>query len=127
MKKYTGVFNWPQVIQEATLKTTNYTDMYDYALQIIVTTVSHDIRITSVYYPFHFQVMRKTELTIIYPVFPEPTLEPTLEPTTEPTQEPSHQPTLEPTTEPTYEPTYEPTHEPTYEPTHDPTLEPRTN
>ena len=88
MFKFTGQFNWPQIIQNAKIETSNYTTVYDYQLEVGVTTLSHDlVRKTTIIYPFHFQVVRTAQLTIIYPVTPEPTREPTFEPTNNPTVE----------------------------------------
>ena len=121
MVKYTGEFYWPEVIKEALVTTTNYTILYDYALDIVVTTFSHEVRLTTVYYPFHFTVMRTAELSIIYPIF---TLDPTKEPSTEPTMEPTYEPSFIPSSEPSLVPTLEPTMEPTQEPTVEPTFTP---
>ena len=107
-QKFTGTFSWPDVITNANVQTSNYTTVYDYQLEVWVTTYSHDlVRKTSIIYPFHFQVVRTAQLTIIYPVHPEPTIEPTLEPTLEPTVEPTPEPTFEPSRQPTFEPTKE--------------------
>lgn len=100
MLKYTGEFSWPEIITNANVDTSNYTTVYDYQLEVWVTTLSHDlVRKTTIIYPFHFQVVRTAQLTIIYPVHPEPTLEPTFEPTIEPTLEPTMEPTFEPSRE----------------------------